>query len=113
MSSLARFNKGYKFLLTCIDVFSKFAWVVPLKNKVGESLFNGFQSILEHGRSPENLQIDKGTEFPNRNFQSLLKENSIHFFTTNSELKASVVERFNRTLKTRMWKYFTAKNTRV
>ena len=113
MSFLARFNKGYKFLLTCIDVFSKFAWVVPLKSKTGESLVNGFQTILDTGRSPENLQTDKGTKFLNRNFQSFLKEKSIHFFTTNSELKASVVERFNRTLKTRMWKYFTAKNTCV
>ena len=113
ISSLARFNKGYKFLLTCIDVFSKFAWVVPLKNKPGETLVNGFQSILDLGRSPEKLQTDKGTEFLNRNFQSFLKKKHIHFFTTNSELKASVVERFNRTLKTRMWKYFTAKNTRV
>ena len=110
---MARFNKGYKFLLTCIDVFSKFAWVVPLKNKSGETLVNGFQSILDIGRSPEKLQTDKGTEFLNRNFQSFLQEKNIHFFTTNSELKASVVERFNRTLKTRMWKYFTAKNTRV
>ena len=113
ISSLARFNKGYKFLLTCIDVFSKFAWVVPLKNKSGETLLNGFQSILDLGRSPEKLQTDKGTEFLKRNFQSFLKEKNIHFFTTSSELKASVVERFNRTLKTRMWKYFTAKNTRV
>ena len=113
VSFLARFNKGYKFLLTCIDVFSKFAWVLPLKNKTGESLVNGFQSILDLGRSPEKLQTDKGTEFLNRNFQSLLKENSSNFFTTNGELKASMVERFNRTLKTRMWKYFTAKNNRV
>ena len=74
ISSLARFNKGYKFLLTCIDVFSKFAWVVPLKKKTGESLVNGFQSILDLGRSPEKLQTDKGTEFLNRNFQSFLKE---------------------------------------
>ena len=113
ISSLARFNKGYKFLLTCIDVFSKFAWVVPLKNKSGKTLVDGFQSILDLGLSPEKLQNDKGTEFLNHNFQSLLKENSIHLSTTNSELKASMVERFNRTLKTRMWKFFTAKNTRV
>ena len=113
ISSLARFNKGYKFLLTCIDMFSKFAWVVPLKNKTGESPVNGFQSILDLGRSPRKLQTDKRTEFLNRNFQKFLKENNIHFFTTNSELKASVVERFNRTLKTRMWKYFAAKNNRV
>ena len=113
ISSLARFNKGYKFLLNCIDVFSKFAWVVPLKNKTGGSLVNGFQSIVDLGRSLEKLQTDKGTEFLNRNFQSFLKEKNIHFFTTNSELKASVVEHFNLSLKTRMWKYFTAKNDRV
>ena len=113
VGSLARFNKGYKVLLTCIDVFSKFAWVIPLRNKLGETLVNGFQSILYLGRSPEKLQTDKETEFLNRNFQSLLKENSIHFFSTNSELKASVVECLNRTLKTGMWKYFTAKNNHV
>ena len=95
--------------MTCIDVFSNFAWVVPLKNKVGEYLVNDFQSILDLGRSPERLQTDKGTEFLHGNFQRLLKENSINFFTTSSELKASVVERFNRTLKTGMWKCFTAK----
>ena len=102
ISSWARFNKGYKFLLTCVDLFSKFAWVVPLKNEYRESLVNGFQIILDTGRSPKKLQTDKGTEFLNRNFQSFLKEKNIHFFTTNSELKASVVERSNRTLKTRM-----------
>ena len=80
---------------------------------MGESLVNGFQSILDLGLSPEKLQADKGTEFLNRNFQSFLKEKNIHFFTTNSELKASVVERLNRILKIRMWKYFTAKNNRV
>ena len=113
ISSLDHFNKGYQFLFTCIDVFSKFAWIVPLENKMGESLVNGFQIILYTGRSPEKLQTDKGTEFLNRNFQSFLKEKNIHFFTTNSEVKSSVVECFNRTLKTRMWKYFTANNTRV
>ena len=91
ISSLARFNKRYKFLLTCIDVFSKFAWVVPLKNKSGETLVNGFQSILDLGGSPEKLQTDKGTEFLSRNFQSFPKEKNIHCFTTNSELKARVV----------------------
>ena len=79
----------------------------------GRSIVNGFQSILDLGRSSEKLQTDKGTEFLNRNFQNLLEENSIHFFTINSELKASVVECFNRTLKTRMWKCFMAKDTRV
>ena len=57
ISSLARFNKGYKFLLTCIDVFSKFGWVVSLKNKTGESLVNGFQSILDTGRLTKELNF--------------------------------------------------------
>ena len=55
ISSLARFNKGYKFLLTSIDVFSKFAWVVPLKNMTGETLVNSFKSILDLCRSPQKL----------------------------------------------------------
>ena len=63
ISSLARFNKGYKFLLTCIDVFSKFALVVPLKNKSGETLVNGFQSILDLGRSPECYRLTKELNF--------------------------------------------------
>ena len=101
------------FYLPALMYFLNLLCFVPLKNKTGESLVNGFQIILDTGRSPEILQTDKRTEFLNRNFQSLLKEKNIHFFTTNSELKASVVERFNRTLKTCMWKYFTAKNTHV
>ena len=86
ISSLARFIKGYKFLLTCINVFSKFAWVVPLENKTGKSLVNGSEIILDTGRSPEKLKTDNGTKFLNHNFQSFLKEKNFHFFTTNSEL---------------------------
>ena len=105
-------RRDTNFCSHALMYFLKFAWVAPLKNKTGESLVN-FQTILDTGRSFEKLQTDKGTEIPDRNFQSFPKEKSILFFTTNCELKASVVERFNRTLKTRMWKYFTAKNTRV
>ena len=74
ISSLAHFNKGYKFLLTCIDVFSKFAWVVPLKSKRRISLVSGFQSILDLGQSPEKLQTEKETEFLNCNFKAYLKK---------------------------------------
>ena len=63
-------------------------------------------------RSPKRLQTDKGTEFTNAKVQRFLRERKIEFFTTNSEMKAAIVERFNRTLKTKMWKYFTAQNTR-
>lgn len=111
MSSLKEYNRGYRYLLTCIDVFSKYAWAVPLEDKTGATLVKAFNNILKGKRKPRLLQTDKGTEFLNKKFQSLLKKKNIHFFTTNNETKASIVERFNRTLKTKMWKYFTANNT--
>ena len=112
VSRLAKHNRDHKFLLTCIDVFSKYAWVVPLKNKTGDTLVRAFGSVLKTGRKPQRLQTDKGTEFMNRKFQSFLKQQNIGFFTThNEETKASIVERFNRTLKTKMWRYFTRHNT--
>ena len=111
VQNLSRYNKGYKYLLTCIDIFSKYAWVVPLKTKQGQELVKAFQMILSSGRKPNKLQTDQGTEFLNRVFQKLVRDNNIDFFTVNSGLKASVVERFNRTFKNKMYKYFTAKNT--
>ena len=111
VQNLSRYNKGYKYLLTCIDIFSKYTWVVPLKTKQGQELVKAFQTILSSGRKPNKLQTDQGTEFLNRVFQKFLRENNIDFFTVNSGLKASVVERFNRTFKNKMYKYFTAKNT--
>jgi transposase InsO family protein len=112
LGKLASYNKGFKYLLTCIDVLSRYAWVVPLKNKTGKTLKEAFQVIFKSGRQPIRLQTDKGTEFTNRVFQKFLKENDVHFFTTyNEETKASIVERFNRTLKTKMWKYFTHRET--
>ena len=111
MDSLSKENNGYKYILTVIDVLSKYAWVEPLKTKSGENLVKAFEKILKKGRKPEKLHSDKGTEFTNRLFQTLLKKKKISFFTTYNETKASVVERFNRTLKGKMWKYFTANNT--
>ena len=98
-------------MLTCIDVFSKHAWAILLKSKTGKDLVEGFKTILKSGRKPKHLQTDKGSEFLNRIFQQFLRENDIHFFTTHSEPKAQVCKRFIRTLKTKMWKYFTFKNT--
>lgn len=111
MSALSRYNSGYRYLLTCIDILSKFAWVVPIKDKRGKSLVSALKIIFKTQRSPLKIQTDKGTEFTNRIFQTFLKEKDIEFFTTENETKASVVERFNRTLKEKMWKYFTHSNT--
>ena len=111
VQSLSRYNKGFKYLLTCVDIFSKYAWVIPLKTRQGQELVKALRTILSSGRKPLKLQTDKGTEFLNRQFQKFLRDNNIHFFTVNSGLKASVIERFNRTFKNKMYKYFTAKNT--
>ena len=111
VQKLKKNNGGNNYLLTCIDVFSKYAWVVPLKDKTGGTLVQAFQEIFASGRKPLKLQTDKGTEFKNRSVQKLLREEKIVFFTTqNEEIKASVVERFNRTLKERLWRYFTKSN---
>lgn len=111
--NLAQYNDGYVNILTVIDVFSKYAWAVPLKTKTGPELVKAFRTIIsESGRKPVKLQTDKGVEFVNKVFQAYLKSEGVGFFTTNSDLKASVCERFNRTLKSRMWRYFTQNNTR-
>ena len=112
LSALKQDNDNTTFLLTCIDVLSKFAWCVPLKDKKGSSLVDAFQTILASGRKCHKLQTDAGMEFLNRQFQNLLRKHDIKFFMTNNETKCSLIERFNRTLKSRMWKYFTANQTR-
>ena len=114
MSRLKTANDGTTFLLTVIDVFSKRAWCIPLKSKSAASLVAAFRRLLNdvNNNRPTTLQTDKGSEFLNRPLQRLLKEYGVHHFAThNEETKASVVERFNRSLKTRMWRYFTKKQT--
>ena len=85
--------------------------MVALKTKQGQELVKAFRTILYSGRKPLKLQTDKGTEFLNRQFQKFLRDNNIDFFTVNSGLKSSMIERFNRKFKNKMYKYFTAKNT--
>ena len=110
--NIAKYNRGYRYLLTVVDVFSKHAWVQPVKNKTGKAVTDAFEKILKTGgRKPINLQTDDGKEFYNKTFQELMKRNDIHHFSTSGDSKASVVERFNRTLKQRLYRYFTIKNT--
>ena len=111
MTHLADYNDGYRYILTVIDVFSKFAWVIALKKKDAKTVAETFQSII-NDRKPIKLQTDKGKEFINAFFQDKLRERGIQFYVSqNEDIKASVVERFNRTLKTKMWKFFTHRNT--
>ena len=112
MQDFSKDNDGFRYLLTVIDVMSKYAWAVPLKDKTGNSVTAAFEKIVkESGRKPMKLWVDKGKEFYNKVMDRFLEENKIDRYSSESELKATVVERFNRTLKTIMWKYFTAKNT--
>jgi hypothetical protein len=87
MQKLSKQNNGYKYLLTCIDVFSKYAWIVPLENKFGKTLVAAFKKILKQGRRPKNLQTDDGKEFFNKDFKQLLKEFEINLYATRSEMK--------------------------
>jgi hypothetical protein len=106
-------NKGFRYMLNVIDVFSKFAWSIPLKDKKGITVLNAFKLIVKKsGRIPKHIWVDEGKEFYNKNMDEWLKENNIIRYSTHGEHKSAVVERFNRTLKTNMWKRFTAENTR-
>lgn len=102
---------GFDKQFQCIDVFSKNGWVRCLKNKSGVCITKAFNNILSDGRIPTKLQTDMGTEFYNKHFQQLMDQYEIQHFTTSNETKASVVERFNRTFKTRMWRYLSSVNS--
>ena len=113
LSKLSKKNDGYKFILTVIDVLSKYAWLLPLKSKNGKELKLAMDTLFEKvKRRPQFIQTDKGTEFLNFHIQNLFKSYNIKFFTTHSERKASVVERLNRTIKSLMFKIFTKNNNR-
>src|SRR6266516_6069229 len=100
-------------MLNVIDVFSKYAWSIPMKNKTGSTTLEAFQKISKgSGRIPKRLWVDRGLEFYNKDVKSWLKENKIIMYSTYSEHKSVVVKRFNRTLKEIMWRRFTAENTR-
>ena len=109
MTNISRYNDNYKFILTCIDCYSRYAFAVPVKNKSALEVKSAFASILnDSGRRPAFVQSDKGTEFLNAIFQSYLKDNDIrHYTSENDDIKCALAESFNRTLKSKMWRYFT------
>ena len=78
---MRKFNKGFRFLLCIIDIFNKYAWVIPLKDEKGVSVVNTFQKILkESNRKPNKIWVDKGSEFYNSSFRKWLKDNDIKMF---------------------------------
>ena len=113
MQKFAKLNKGYRYLITCIDIFSKYSWVIPLNDKRGITIKNAFKKIFKE-RKPNFLWTDRGTEFYNKQVQDLLNENNIKLYSTNnSEIKSAVIERFNRTFKNMMYKKFTENNNTI
>ena len=107
MQAFSKFNRGFKYLLAVIDVFSKHGWLIPLKDKTGKSVASALKTIFKE-RKPEKMWVDKGKEFYNKDVKDL-----IELYSTENEEKSSVVERWIRTMKEKMWKYFTANSTNV
>ena len=106
---ISKHNKGFKFLLCVIDFFSKYAWVVPLKDKIRVSIVNAFQKILDSSkRKPNKIWVDQGSEFYNNVFKKWLKYIDISMYSTYNEGKSAVAERFIRTLKNKIQKNMTA-----
>ena len=105
MQLISKFIKGFTFLLCVIDIFSKYAWVVPLKDKKGVSIVDAFQKILDDSnRKPNKIWVDKGSEFYNNSFKKWLKDNDIEMYSIHNEGKSVVAERFIRILKTKIYK---------
>lgn len=108
MIPFAKMNNGYKYLFTGIDTFSKYAFAYPIKSKKSLEIVYAIQKMFERFETvPKNIQSDQGKEFFNKEFDSLMKQNNINHYHTYTHLKASICERFNRTLKTIMWKMFS------
>ena len=109
MQSLSKYNKGTKYLSCATDLFSKYAWVVPLKVKKGLA----FQKIVSKGRKPNKIWVDQGSEFYNKIFKRFLKINNIEMNSTYNEVKSIVAERFIKTLKNKIFKHMTVVSKNV
>ena len=114
MQSLSRKNKGIKYLLCAIDLYSKYAFVIPLKDKKGISIVNAFNKIIKQSnRKPNKIWVDQGGEFYNNVFEKWLSDNDIIMYSTYNECKSVVAERFIRTLKNKLYKHMTATGKKV
>ena len=114
MQSFSRKNKGIKYLLCAIDLYSKYAFVIPLKDKKGISIVNAFNKIIKQSnRKPNKIWVDQRGEFYNNVFEKCLSDNDINMYSTYNEGKSVVAERFIRTLKNKLYKHMTATGKNV
>ena len=107
---ISKFNKGFRFLLCAIDIYSKYTWVTHLNNKKGITIINAFQMQLvnEINRKPNEIWVDKDSELYSGLMKSWLEKNGIEMYSTYNEVKSVVAERLIRTLKKKIYKYITA-----
>ena len=114
MQLISKFNKGTRFimclfLLCVVDIFSKYGWVVLSKDKKGVTIINAFQKILDNSkRKPNQIWVDKSSEFYNSSFKKSLKDNDIEIYSRHNEGKSVVAQRFIRILKNKIYKHMTA-----
>ena len=112
MQSISKFNKVFRFSLCVIDIFVKYAWVVPLKDKNGVHIANALQHILKKSNKKENkIWVDKGSEFYNNSFKKWLKDNDTEIYSTHNEGKSvicEICERLIRIIENKNKKYMTS-----
>lgn len=111
LSNIKSKNKNYRYLLTAIDIFNRRAFAIPLFKKKSSEIVRALKTIFAQYPTVKYIHTDQGSEFFNKEVKQYCKENGMKLFYTSSDTKASMVERFNRTLKDRMFKYFSANNT--
>ena len=109
MQLISKYSKGIRYLICTIDLFSKYAWIFPLKDKKVVSIVNAFQKIIDNSkRKPNKIQADQGSEFYNSQFKEVLKENHMEKYSTYNEGKSAVAEKFIKTMKNKIYKHMTA-----
>jgi len=110
MQHLKSKNNNITFLLNVVDCFSKFLWSVPLKNKKAATVLAAFKTVFR-GKFPKYLQVDLGREFANNTLKKYLEENKVQLIFPRTSSKCHIIERMNKTLKSKIFKYFTHKGT--
>ena len=105
------FNKGYKYIAIFIDIFSRYVWVEPMKTKKPTEMVNVMKRIFSEGRKPDYFRTDKGSEYTGIAIKQYMRSQQIKHFTTVNIIHASYAERFIRTLKGKLYRYFTKHNT--
>ena len=107
-------NNGYKYILTCVDVYSRYAWAIAMKSKSGIETAKAIENIIKKASNPpEKIWTDEGKEFYNQNVDKLRSKYNIEIYSTYGVAKSSIVERFNRTFKGLMYKQFTINGDHV